>query len=550
MIIDARSLPENTEISTDVCIVGAGTAGLTLAREFAGQKFRVCLLESGGLKPDPETQALYKGENIGHPYFSLDSARARYFGGSTNRWHIPIGEDCIGVRMRPLDEIDFEERDWVPNSGWPFKKSHLDPYYERAQAVCRIEPSSYDVSDWENPEKTPRLTLDRKRIHTVIFKFGSRLPFLVDYSKEITQAGNIATYLYANVTEVATDEGGRKATRLKAACLNGKKFSIRAKIFILAAGAIEIPRLLLLSNKTHHAGLGNQHDLVGRFFMEHPHFWSGVYIPSVSEALKITALYNRIHTVNGVPIIGKLSLSEETIRREGLLNYVAELVPRTVLKTSLNQFFYPRIDSESVHSYQTIRSAIRNKKMPEDFKRHAGNIFTGLNDFVVSAYRNIKRRTLRILDKKRILVFRLANMSEQMPNPDSRVTLDTECDALNQRRVRFDWRLSETDIQSAVKSQQILDRELRRAGLGRLYVELNDKTPPRQITGGWHHMGTTRMHVDPQKGVVNENCRVHGIPNLFIAGPSVFPTSGYANPSLTIVALSLRLADHVKKLMA
>ena len=128
MIIDAHSVPEDTTIETDICIVGAGTAGLTLAKEFIGQNFRVCLLESGGLKPDRDTQALYQGENIGHPYYTLHSARARYFGGTTNRWHIPIGDDCSGVRMRPLDAIDFEKRDWVPYSGWPFDKSHLDPF--------------------------------------------------------------------------------------------------------------------------------------------------------------------------------------------------------------------------------------------------------------------------------------------------------------------------------------------------------------------------------------------------------------------------------------
>jgi len=549
MIIDARTVSENETIKTDVCVVGAGTAGITLAKEFIDEKFRVCILESGGLKPDRDTQALYQGENIGHPYYSLDSARARYFGGTTNRWHIPIGDDCSGVRMHPLDAIDFENRNWVPFSGWPFDKSHLDPYYDRAQENCKITPVTYDVTDWENPKKTSSLPINQDKVKTVIFKFASRHPFLDDYAAEVAQAENITTYLYSNVIEIETNEPARSVTRLRVVCLAGNKFWVKAKQIILAAGAIEIPRLLLSSNRTQRAGLGNQHDLVGRFFMEHLHFSSGFFVPFDSRIFQFTYLYDRIHKVNGVPIIGKLSLSEKVLRHEKLLNYVVELSPRIVLKTSLNQFLYPRIESKSVHSYKVLRSAIEQKKLPDDLGRDLRNIITGFDDFTVTVYRNIKKRVLRALDKRRIRLFRLDNMTEQVPNPESRVILGFDRDSLGQRRVRLDWRLSDFDLESFIKSQDIIAQEMRYAGLGRLYVRPIDEIPPDQITGGWHHMGTTRMHTDPKYGVVDQNCRVHGISNLFIAGPSVFPTSGYANPSLTIIALAVRLADHIKSLM-
>jgi choline dehydrogenase-like flavoprotein len=150
----------------------------------------------------------------------------------------------------------------------------------------------------------------------------------------------------------------------------------------------------------------------------------------------------------------------------------------------------------------------------------------------------------------KIPVFLLNHMAEQAPNPSSRVTLGQERDALGQNRVQLDWHLSPIDIKSMIRAQGIIDEELRHAGLGRLRIELEDETPPGDLHGGWHHMGTTRMHVDPQKGVVDENCKVHGISNLFIAGSSVFPTGGYANPVLTIVALAIRLADHIKQVMA
>jgi choline dehydrogenase-like flavoprotein len=555
MIIDAHSVPEDTTIETDICIVGSGTAGLTLAREFIGQDFNVCLLESGGLKPDRETQALCQGENIGHPYFSLDIARARYFGGTTNRWNIPIGDDCSGVRMRPLDAIDFEKRDWVPYSGWPFDKAHLDPFYSRAEEICKITPAGYEVSDWQDPQKTPSFNFNGDRVTTVIFKFATKHPFLNEYAEEVRKAANVQTYLYANVIEIETNETAKTVSRLLVGCLEGSKFYVKAKQFILAAGAIEIPRLLLSSDRIQKTGLGNQNDLVGRFFMEHPHCWSGLYVPSTPEIFKLTALYDHIHKVNEVPIIGKLGLSESVLRKKKMLNYVTELVPRVVLKSSLNQLIYPRIDSKSVRSYRYIRSVMGQGKLPTDLKMHLYNIFSGLDDFTITAYRNIKKRVFNLFDKSRISLFRLANMSEQAPNPDSRVTLGPDRDRLGQRRVRLNWQPSPMDLDCIIHSQQILDEEFQESGLGRIYIELNNyielsgETPKHRIGGGWHHMGTTRMHEDPKNGVVDQNCKIHGVSNLFIAGPSVFPTSGYANPSLTIVALAVRLADHIKSLM-
>ena len=290
MIIDSRNLPDDETIETDVCIVGAGTAGITLAKEFIDQKFRVCILESGGLKADQETQSLYRGENVGHPYFSLDTARTRCLGGSTTRWQIEIDNNCPGARMRPLDAIDFEERDWVPYSGWPFRKAHLDLFYDRAQAFCKIEPPSFSVQDWEEIPKARRLAFQGDQIKTVIFKFGARDLFIKDYIQQITQASNITTYLYANVVNIETDETARTVKRLAVACLPGNKFWIRSKLIILAAGAIEIPRILLLSNKSQNAGLGNQNDLVGRFFMEHLHFQLGLLIPSDQNIFQMTSL--------------------------------------------------------------------------------------------------------------------------------------------------------------------------------------------------------------------------------------------------------------------
>jgi choline dehydrogenase-like flavoprotein len=549
LIIDARSIPNNQAIHTDVCIVGAGTAGITLARELIGQEFQVCLLESGGLEPDRETQSLYWGENIGLPYFTLDTARARYFGGSSNRWHIPIGNSILGARMRPLDAIDFQQRNWIPHSGWPFDKSHLDPYYQKAQTICRIDPFTYDLDDYEDPRRRPRLQLNGERVKTVVFKFGARDPFIESYPKEIARAENIITYLHANVLQIETDETLKTVSRLRVSTLNGNDFWLTARFFILACGGIEIPRLLLNSNTQQNAGLGNQNDLVGRFFMEHLHFWSGAFVPSEPDLFNSTALYNSIHMVNGIPIIGKLAFTENALCKDKMVNHCMQLIPRIGLKPILDPYLYPDISAEAVASAKMLLSAIRGGSIPDDFIKHIRNVLNEIDDVARIAYRKIKGKIVGNFSKKRIRLFILAHMSEQIPNPNSRVILSKKHDRFGLNRIALNWQVSSLDILSAIRAQEIIGEELSRAGLGRLYIKMKDESPPSDLHGGYHHMGTTRMHVDPKQGVVDEHCRVHGISNLFIAGPSVFPTGGYANPVLTIVALTVKLADHLKTLM-
>lgn len=534
MIIDARSLGSGTKLAADICVVGAGIAGLTFAREFQDRDITVCLVESGGLEADRVTQSLYWGENVGFPYYPLDTARARFFGGSSNCWNIPLGENVLGVRLRPLDPIDFEVREWVPYSGWPFGFNHLQPFYERAQTVCRVGPFSYGVEEWEDPAERPRLPFAEGPVKTAIFQFSRRDLFFRDYRNEIAASNNITGLINANATGMETNASAGNVTRLHVACLNGRKISVSAGTFVLALGAIETPRLMLLSNGVNKGGLGNGNDLVGRFFMEHPHLWSGIYVPSSERVFSSAGLYG-IHTVRGVPIMGKLTLSEEALRRERILNYVVSIHPKMRAAPSIDggkrRFLSPP-SGPSPDSGERERSGQGQGGFGSDLGR------------IVTTLRN------RIGESKKLKVFELNHMSEQLPNPESRVTLSEELDALGQRRSRLNWRMTELDIRTIVRGQEIIDQEMRRAGLGRIYLEMRDATPPSHLTGGWHHMGTTRMSADPKLGVVDKNCRVHGISNLYVAGPSVFPTGGYANPVLTIVALAIRLADRIKERLA
>jgi choline dehydrogenase-like flavoprotein len=526
---DARSLPQNVNIETDVCIVGAGAAGITLAREFTKHPFRVCLLESGGLKYNRDTQSLYEGETTGIPYFPIEggpsydplaAVRLRYFGGTTNHW---------GGWCRPFDEIDFEARDWIPDSGWPFRKSHLDPFYRRGQAICQLGPFVYDVEAWET-QNTRRLPFASDRVITKIFQISPPTRFGEVYRDEIVHADNIRTLLYANVVDIETNDNARTVTRVRVVTLEGNRFTVTAKLFILAAGGIENPRLLLLSNTTQRTGLGNHRDLVGRFFMEHQELEISQFLPSNPNIL--AGLYIP-HTVKKKRVEGRitaaLTVSPDIMRKEKLVNFTSELELVTVN------------DGKGVVSLKNILSSIRKGSVPDNLTRHLKNIISDID--------NISTATYRRLVGQQIVLYKLLNASEQVPNKNSRVTLSTSRDKLGKNRVRLDWRLSPIDRVSLKRGYEIIGQELGRAGLGRLKSTVDDDTSAWSVHGQCHHMGTTRMHTDPQQGVVNENCQVHGISNLFIAGSSVFPTSGSATPTLTIVALAIRLADHVKGIM-
>ena len=534
MLIDTRSIPDGEIIDTDVVIVGAGLAGISLAREFIDKNFNVCLVESGGLEPDKTTQSLYHGENIGHPYFPLDTARARYFGGSSHYWLCPMGEMRTGVRLRGMDAIDFEKKDWVPHSGWPFPKSHLDPYYRRAHDVCHIGKYSYAAEDWQDIFSAPLLPLDDSQVETTVFHFGQRKYYFEDYLEEIDKASNIRIYLHANVLELETEINANHVTAVKIQTLARNQCLMRARFFVLALGGIETPRLLLLSNSVRKEGLGNQHDLVGRFFMEHPHLASGFFVPDDPELYKKFGFYAP-RTSEDYAVMGKLTVTDEIQRRDKILNYCVSLHPRLIPYERMNK----PVKSERIAA--TFLSSLRHGKLSPQFGQDIWSMIKEPKRVAKFLQRQIKKK---LGNPDQFLVFILNHMSEQTPNPESRVTLSDELDFLGQRKVRLNWQLCELDIRTIIRSQQVIDREIRRAGLGSLHIEMKDNDPS-EIHGGWHHMGTTRMHENPLHGVVDKDCKVHDISNLYIAGASVFPTVGYANPVLTTVALVLRLAEHM-----
>ena len=528
MLVDARQIPDGSAVEADVCIIGGGAAGITIAREFADAGQRVCVLESGGLEPDAQTQSLYNGENIGFPYYDLATLRLRFLGGTTNHW--------VGV-CRPLDEIDFQPRQWVAYSGWPFDKSHLDPYYERAHEVCQVGPYDYELDNWADDSWLP---LEGDRVATTVAQRSPPTRFGAVYRELLERSENVHTYLHANAVDIVGAESGREITHVRCAVLDGGQFTVSAKEFILATGAIENARLLLNSNTVQKDGLGNDHDLVGRFFMEHLSVPGSLFMPSNPELpLEPYMRDGPLAFEDGTRALAYLTLTPQTLTKERLLNVRAYIRPANNRQVFLGT-------SRAAGSLRSIRSSIGTD--PGLALEHVANVARDVDDIAMYLYRRSFRPSLPVN------AYWLYNHIEQVPNPDSRITLDTERDVTGLNRVLLNWQFGDQERATYTRVQEIMGEELGRARLGRVRTILDDpETGWPSVNGGlrgaWHQMGTTRMHLDPRQGVVDENCRIHSIGNLYLAGSSVFPTSGYTNPTLTIVALAIRLSDHIKNIM-
>lgn len=564
MMIDARRIPTGDIIETDVCIIGAGPAGITIAHELAGQPMQVCLLETGGLEPNEEIQQLATGEGdtIGDSYPGAYWMRHRQYGGTAHRWNIDLDQRGPGVRYVPFDPIDFEKKDWVPHSGWPFDKSELDPYYARAQVTCKIGSYAYQPEDWADGQ-APEIKFASGNVVTKMFQCGPRDVYLDEYRKEIERSPNLTAYLYATAVELETDEQAQRVTHIRVATLEGNEFHVAAKYVILAKGGIESARLLLLSDQVQKNGLGNEHDVVGRYFMDHQMVRVGLLHPTQRDLFNRAFLYD-LRPVNGTHVIGKFVLSEAVQRRQKLLNIATAIFPRSdIYRYNPMRMLFPKgknFRSKSVASVQAFLKAARDRKLPQNTLGHLATIATGVDDIL---YFQLRREPIFShptgiwgFDQggwsalpnpaERFSLFEVIQMAEQAPDPENRVKLGTERDRLGCRRVKVYWRWNEIDTQSILKTQDILADEFARAGLGRLQIQRDYDLPQPLLTSIHHHMGLTRMHDNPRHGVVDAHCQVHGVSNLFVVSSSVFPTGGYANPTLTIIAIAIRVADQVK----
>lgn len=507
MFVDANSLDPGARIEAEVCIVGAGAAGIALARTLARHGIGAVLLESGGMTQDADTQKLYDLVNP-HPQYPFSMARIRFFGGSTNAW---------GGWCRPLDEEDFLPHSWVSESGWPIRRADLDPYYPEAMSILDIPPRMHAVPIEQLAEDTEHqpylLGRDNADFEPLVWLQSAPTRMNQKYRGEIGDSSQIRCLLHANVTELVVDEGGSRVTSVKVRTLAGRTFTVVAKVYALCAGGLENARLLLLSDSVVKGGIGNRHELVGRYLMEHvsvPPPWLAMLPPGGTGRFQEEALCERSRAgrLPGVKSDMFGFATRFSLRREHQL-----------LACSINVLGAPETNPDSAP--QAIRDLLATP---------------GTTSTPGAAAQPLR-------------VYGMFVLAEQAPNRDSRVSLGTELDALGQRKLVLDLKFTDQDQRSVRTSLDFFARALGALGRGRVGLrELDPAFCGGQAfcSGGGHDMGTTRMADDPQHGVTDRYGRVHDIENLFVAGSSLFPTGGFANPTLTIVALTLRLADRLK----
>jgi choline dehydrogenase-like flavoprotein len=504
VIQDASDLEPGARIESTVCIIGGGAAGITAALRLARAGVDVVMLEAGGASFESASQAHYEAENVGLAYQPA-STRVRQLGGSTNHW---------GGMCRPLDPWDFEAHGWVSDSGWPITREQLLPFYREAQNVLDLSDFDYRFANHEvDVERYPPLLgPDNTAFDPALWQQSFDFKMAARYRDALEDDARIRCILHAQVTQLVPRRDGNHVEFAAVRGPGERDFEVRARHFVLAAGGIENPRLLLLSDSVTPGGLGNGHDLVGRYFMDHPNqtvAW--MFVKPTPDALAFQEEYLqrnvRIYPGQRFNIVG-FRASDARKQEKGLLGYAVHIA----------RHVHPleKLDEEAREEIEAILSDPLKAWLAE------------------SRVRPIRRYNLRCI-------------AEQSPNRNSRISLSHERDGLGLRKAKVDWRLREADLASIEAHTRRFGIELARTGHGRIKMQEIPALNWMPAGTGGHHLGTTRMSDDPRSGVTDRDGGVHGIDNLSIAGGSLFPTGGYANPTLTIVALTLRLVDHLVK---
>lgn len=546
VIRTSQEIQQGSVVSADVCIVGGGMSGISIALRLQGKGRRVVLLEAGDEEPDDEIQDLAAGENAGLPYFDLRDARPRMFGGSTNYW---------GGWCRPIDRDDLDARSWIPHSGWPIAWTDLEEYVQPAMELCEIPDASFDPDDWRHvASDVYQAPFTNGKVQATVWVGSPPTKFADRYSHRLAADDDTDVVLRANVTELVTDEAGTAVKAARVRTVDGHAFEVRARVFVLAAGAIETARLLLHSKQGQRQGIGNEYDVVGRYFMEHPHVVTGrleIFDRSDVSRERVEAIDAKF--LRGIkarlemerPTAGvkfAYTLDRDTMREYELLNWSAHLRTVADARGGPEVYHSMKLLVGNFRSLPTFLRQIREGRLPRGLGHRLQTVFTHPDDVARILYQQLIRRP-RVLE--------IYSQSEQRPNAASRVTLAAEKDALGVPRARLEWRLTEEDKRSIRVSQQVLSDRLEAVGVGRIRNEqwLDDPDAPwgEDLQGGFHHLGTARMGSDPKTSVVDASAKVHSVSNLYVGDTSVFPTGGYANPLLTGLMLALRTADVVHR---
>ncbi len=516
-------MPDASRLSADVCIVGSGPAGITLACELIRREVSVILAESGGLDFDPDVQDLAIGRTVGDPYRPLDVSRLRMFGGSSNHW----AGNCS-----TLAPIDFEARDWLPGSGWPFAYAALEPYYRQAARYCELDPDGLDLQRWLEDSDSAPPSLDDSKLAYGVALGSPPTRFGEVHGPKLEGSPLARVLLNATLVDLELDDPLTRVRMAVLKSLTGITARIDAKMFVLAAGGLENPRLLLACNRQIPTGIGNAQDLVGRYYMDHPVIEGAALLADERIGQRLRLGEGRLF----------LRLDPIQLRERRLLDARMPLVSATRYRLS-----------PGVESFHQATALLRQGQLGGDLLQHVGRMI-GDWDLVVEAMsrRLFSRRLLD--DAEAFGGFLIDTMTEQRPDPENRVVLTEQRDAFGMPQIELRWHLIDEDLENLQRVYGILGAEVGRMGWGRIHLRGEEDSAER-LTGALlshphHHMGATRMSENPRRGVVDGELAVHGMSNLCVAGSSVFPTGGCVPPTLTIVALSCRLAEHVSERLA
>jgi choline dehydrogenase-like flavoprotein len=548
LIRSGQLIDPGARIDTHVCIVGAGPAGLTLASELGAAGTKVVLLESGGRDFDHPVQSLSSVTFSEGVLSRQQYHRRRQVGGGSNVWEVRMMNRAMGVRYTPLDDVYLRPRTGSSLAEWPLGEDDLRAHYDAAQITTQAGPFDYSAETWSKDTSGP-WPLDASLVVSKAFRFGPRAAFYGDLADRVAASDSVTVVHDATAVELLAPDSASPITDVRCQTLGGHTFTVAAKRFVLAASGIGNPHLLLASRSARAAGFGNENDLVGRYLQDHPLVEGGslhLYDPGTWDR----STFYDMREVDGHSGLGYLALSPQAIESQGLGGLAALLFPRPNER-----------QTNAMEALVALSETAREHRVGSAVLKALPRLVMGSDYILPAVYRNRRYQqalfhsferggwsSLPRLSKK-FTRFVIKTMAEQTPNAESRVTLNRSVDAVGMPSVNVQWRWTQADAERAGRGRRIMVDELHRAGIGKVILPDDGGVPgvgPEAGTG--HYMGTTRMHRDPRRGVVDLNCRVHSVPNLYIAGSSVFPVSGYANPTLTIVALAHRLSKHLIEL--
>lgn len=515
-------------LAADVCIIGAGAAGLALAADLDGSDQQVLVLEAGGATRDLTLEAeAFEVDLVGEPWRNPEPARGRMFGGSTSLWF---------GRLAIPQPIDFEQRSWVPHSGWPIAYDTLSPFLAAAtRLVSGPAVEDFDISRWPATNRTVDTFRGQDDTDLAVFMWAGEPDVGVLTRPALERSRNVRVVLDATVTELVPDSEHRRIERVEARRPDGRTVTITARRVVLAAGGLENPRLLLASTTGRERGLGNEHDLVGRFFMDHPRGQATATVElrdcTPDQIDRVRFMNERTPSPAGPVQLG-VTFSVRKQEAEGLLNHVAHA--------------HLSSDAQQSDGYHAVRRLLdRARRRGGGDRRPTGpDVMATLRDAPTLARFALAKARHRVHPTRLLLI----DQMEQEPDPDSRVTLDhRSLDRFGLPRLRVDWRIGESTYRSQRVMHETIRDTLARHGLTAFRSDVLDHPErPPELWDMKHPSGTTRMSTDAATGVVDGDGRVHGIANLYVLGSSTFPTVGHHNPTLLILALALRLGAHLR----